>query len=272
MPELPEVETIRRQLHAKLSGIRIKDVQLLRSGREKPLGRRFVEKIKGKKIKGIERRAKLLIWKFSGGDALLTHLKMTGKLILVRREYAPQKHDRAIFEFQPSRNIKLVWSDVRQFGFMRYVTAQELEKILGAYGPEPLEISLPDLADRLKTPKTRKLKTALMDQTRIAGIGSIYADEACHRAGLRPLRRLGSLQEGERRKLARAIKEVLTASIKKRGTSSVDYVDARGEKGEFAEHLRVYGRAGIPCRRCGTPIRRTAVAQRGSYFCPKCQL
>lgn len=272
MPELPEVETIRRQLNQKLAGARIARVRLLRTGRESPKGQKFVRRLRGKKIKRIDRRAKLLIWRFSDGEALVAHLKMTGRLILVDRAYAPQKHDRAIFTFQPSGAGPLVWSDIRQFGFMKIVTADELAKLEKSYGLEPFDSQDKELADRLKTPGTRKLKVALMDQTKIAGIGNIYADEICFRAKIRPTRRLGEVSEAERRRIAREIKNVLAEAVAARGTSADSYVDARGQAGGFEKKLRVYGRGGQPCYVCRTPIKKIRLAQRGSYFCPKCQI
>jgi formamidopyrimidine-DNA glycosylase len=284
MPELPEVETIRRQLNQKLAGARIAQVDLLRTGRESPKGKKFVESLRGKKIERIERRAKLLVWRFSDGGALTTHLKMSGRLILVGHNYQPQKHDRAIFIFVGARHppsprlrrtsavpVRVVWSDVRQFGYMKVVAKDELVKILGAYGSEPLESSEQELVERLKSPKTRKIKVALMDQTNIAGIGNIYADEICFRAKILPTRRLASLSEQDRRQVAREIKKVLREAVQARGTSADAYVDARGKAGAFEKKLRVYGRAGKPCVVCGTLIKKIRLAQRGTHFCPKCQ-
>lgn len=284
MPELPEVETIRRQLDDGLRGKTIARIELLRSERETPRGRKFVRTLQGCVVERIERRAKLLIWKFKGGGALVAHLKMTGKFVFAGRDYAPGKHDRAIFEFESSAaaasrarrssrqdTTRLVWSDVRQFGFLRVVNDAELNRLLAAYGPEPLEASGEELAARLERPKTRTVKAALLDQATIAGVGNIYADEALHRAGLRPTRRLGRLTASDRLRLAREIQNVLCESIARRGTSASDYVDARGEKGGFLSSLRVYGRAGSACRKCNTPVKRIVLGQRGTHYCPECQ-
>ncbi len=269
MPELPEVETIRRQLNERLCGRELISVTLLRSGREAPRGRRFVAALVGKTIQKIERRAKLLIWRFVDGTVLVAHLKMTGRFVFSNKNYAPSRHDRALFEF--TSGVCLVWSDVRQFGFMHVVKAKALESLLAAYGPEPLSASNEELADRLITPKTRRVKVALLDQTVIAGIGNIYADEALHRAGLRPTRRLSALSRADRGRLAQALKQVLSESLARHGTSAKDYVDTRGERGGFLDFLRVYGRAGAACRACVTPIKKIVVAQRGTHFCPTCQ-
>ncbi len=270
MPELPEVETIRRQLDRRLRGKTIARIELLRTGRETPRGRRFVAALEGRIIKRVERRAKLLIWRFAGGGALAAHLKMTGRLVFVGGDYEPGKHDRAIFYFRGTQ--RLIWSDVRQFGFLRIVKDAELDRLLSAYGPEPLETSVGELASRLERPKTRTVKAALLDQAAIAGVGNIYADEALHRAGIRPTRRLGRLTQADRLRLAREIQNVLRESIAMRGTSASDYVDAKGERGGFLRLLRVYGREGLACRKCNTRVKRVVLGQRGTHYCPGCQV
>ncbi|MDQ7815107.1 MAG: bifunctional DNA-formamidopyrimidine glycosylase/DNA-(apurinic or apyrimidinic site) lyase [Patescibacteria group bacterium] len=272
MPELPEVETIRRQLDDALAGMRIESVELLKSGREEPVGKEFVACLTGKKIKNIERRAKLIVWRFVDGSVMFTHLKMTGRLVLEDKRYKPRKHDRAVFKLKGKKGGKdLVWSDVRQFGFMKCLSAEDAKKVLDAYGPEPLEISAQELADRLLKPKTRKIKVALMDQATIAGIGNIYADEALFRAGVRPTRPLGELTAKERLEIAQQVQALLKLSIKHRGTSANDYVDASGKQGKFLKLLQVYGRGGEECVKCGTPIKRIVIGQRGTHYCPKCQ-
>lgn len=268
MPELPEVETIKRQLNSKLAGLTIKSVVILKSGREKPEGNKFIKVLTGKKIKSIDRRAKLIVWKFVDGSALVTHLKMTGRLIVVDENYKPQKHDRIIFEIGPQH---LVWSDIRQFGHMNYLTSNELNATYDKLGPEPLEIKPQQIAELFKKPKTRKVKVALLDQSTLAGVGNIYADEALFRAQIKPMRRLGQITAKERLALAKAIQEILKQAIKLKGTSSQDYVDANGEQGKFEKMLNVYGRKNLPCKICGTPIVRTVVAQRGTHYCSKCQ-
>jgi len=270
MPELPEVETIARQLDKKLRGRTMRSVKLLQTGRETPRGSKFVKAIEGKKIESINRRAKLLIWHFSDGTAMLAHLKMTGRFVFVDKNYKPGKHDRAIFSFGVGRCL-LVWSDVRKFGFVKIVKPPDLKRVLSRYGPEPLESQAQELADRIKSPKTRMVKAALLNQEVIAGVGNIYADEALHRAKLRPTRRLGTLSAYDRLRLAKEIKKVLSESLKQGGTSANDYVDASGEKGKFLDFLRVYGRKGEKCRDCGTAIKRITIGQRGTHYCPQCQ-
>ncbi len=268
MPELPEVETVRRQLHRGLAGKTMRSVELLKSGREKPVGRYFVKAIVGKTIDRVERRAKLLVFRFQDGTAMTAHLKMTGKFVFVDAEYKPSKHDRMIFEVDDTR---LVWSDVRQFGFVHLVSAGELEDILSKYGPEPLPSTAEQLAERIVLPKTRLIKAALLNQEVIAGVGNIYADEACHRAGIRPMRRLGEMGAEERLNLMKHLKELLDEAVKQRGTSANDYVDTEGKKGGFLSLLRVYGRAGEKCLNCGGVIKKIVLVQRGTHYCEGCQ-
>jgi formamidopyrimidine-DNA glycosylase len=268
MPELPEVETVRIQLNRTLKGTRIASVEILKSGREFPVGKKFVDAILGRTITSIDRRAKLLIWKFDDGSAMTAHLKMTGKFVFVQEGYEPTKHDRMVFH---AGDHIVVWSDVRQFGFVKIVNAAELESIVSEYGPEPLVATEQELAERLAKKSARSIKATLLDQSIIAGIGNIYADESLHRAGIRPTRRTLSLTEAERLSLALEIKKVLAESLAQKGTSANDYVDTQGEKGGFLGLLRVYGRKGEPCRNCNAPITKIVLAQRGTHYCAGCQ-
>ncbi len=268
MPELPEVETVRRQLHAALAGKTIVVLDVFRTGREFPVGADFSLGVVGKHIVAVERRAKLLIWRFVDGSAMVGHLKMTGKFLLVAEEYQPGKHDRMRFV---TDGPQFIWSDVRQFGYVKLMDADGLAVLLAGYGPEPLLATPEELAERLLTPKTRKIKAALLDQTCIAGIGNIYADEACFRAGIRPTRRLGTLSAKDRLRLAMEVQAVLTESLAQNGTSSNDYVDTLGERGGFLGFLRVYGRENEPCRTCAAPIKKFVLAGRGTHYCAECQ-
>ncbi len=274
MPELPEVETVRRQLDERLRGAVLKNITLLRTGRERPAGQAFVKALKGQRIQKIERRAKLLIWRLENGDAILAHLKMTGKFLFVEANHKPTKHDAIMFEgtLKTGKAFSLVWNDVRKFGFMEYVSPERLAEKLGEYGPEPLEVSVKDLTKCLdQASDKRTLKATLLDQSCIAGVGNIYADEACHRVGLQPSRKLGTVSQKDRARLAEAVQAVLRESLAQRGTSAHSYMDTTGSKGGFLEFLRVYGRDGEPCRTCGTIIIKSRVAQRGTHACPSCQ-
>lgn len=200
---------------------------------------------------------------------MTAHLKMTGRFVFVDPPYQPSRHDRILFRFDDDVNV--VWNDVRQFGFVRVVSPQELEQILSAYGPEPLESGAIELAKRIVGPKTRSIKAALLNQEVIAGIGNIYADEACFRAGIRPTRRLGRMNADERASLMSHVKELLAEAVAQRGTSANDYVDTEGKQGGFLGLLRVYGREGEPCIVCKTPIKKIVHVQRGTHYCPRCQ-
>ncbi len=269
MPELPEVETVRVQLDARLSNSRISNIEIWKSGREKPIGKKFVEALKGKRIERIQRRAKLLVWKFTDGTAMTAHLKMTGKFVFVDNAYQPNKHDRMRFMF--TNGEYLIWNDVRQFGFVHVVSEKQLEEILSKYGPEPLEADVEELASRLASPKTRTIKAALLNQEVISGVGNIYADEVCFRAGIRPTKKLARINEESRQVIAAELKQLLNEAVAQRGTSANDYVDTEGKQGGFLSLLRVYGRAGEPCVVCKTPITKMVLNQRGTHYCPSCQ-
>ena len=272
MPELPEVETVRRQLHERLQGATLVDVDIWRSGREFPTGKMLTEALIGRRVNSIDRRAKLLIWHFENNTALTAHLKMTGRFVFVEENYTQQKHDRIRFVFNKNNNIfSLIWSDIRQFGFVKHVEQAELEDTLKQYGPEPLDASIKELADRLALSSKRSVKVVLLDQSVIAGVGNIYADEALYRAAIRPTCLVSELTAKERLRLVEQIQIILQESIDQQGTSANDYVDTRGERGGFLELLRVYGREGQECRACRSTIKRMVIGQRGTHYCPKCQ-
>jgi formamidopyrimidine-DNA glycosylase len=270
MPELPEVETIKRQLHDRLKGRVISGVEMWKTGKETPHGKKFEEKVVGGRVLGVGRRAKNLIFQFEDGSAIVGHLKMTGKFLFVPKKYERQKHDRILFVLDQGKE-RLVWSDVRMFGYLKWVTEEGLKEALAKYGPEPLETSDEELADRLMTPGTRTIKAALLNQECIAGVGNIYADEACHRAGIRPTRRLSTLTKNDRLKLMKEMKKILLKSIGLNGTTANDYLDTNGVQGSFSALLKVYGRANKPCRTCKTAIKKIVLAGRGTHYCPACQ-
>lgn len=276
MPELPEVETVRRQLATLLEGAVIDDVVIWESDKELPKGDRFAQPLRGRKVVEIDRRGKLLVWRFDDGSVLAVHLKMTGKLL--HRVALPvnderQKHDRLAFIVRrgDDRSV-LVWNDVRRFGYLKHLTSAELiDRTLAEYGLEPLTSSAGELAEALPRTSPRSIKAVLLDQSFIAGVGNIYADEACFLAGLHPARSLRSLSGDERLLLAKMIKMVLERSLALKGTSAHTYVDTNGEKGEFVGKLQVYGRTGKPCNRCETPITKSVLAGRGTHVCLMCQ-
>jgi len=285
MPELPEVETIRRGLsraivNKKISGIEVKKDTMVRGA-----ARTFVRRLKGQRFSRISRRGKLLILHIAGhGAYLLVHLKMTGQLIYRQGkkqvagghpwpplgEELPNKYSHIIFTF--SDRSKLFFNDVRQFGYMQIVNDKELAKILDSYGPEPLQsnFSWPIFTARFR-PKKTIVKAALLNQQVVAGIGNIYADEICWHAHVLPQRRVSSLSAAEIKALYRSIPKVLAQAVKHKGTTFSDYRDADGKQGNYVRLLKVYGRGGLKCKKCSAQISKIKVAGRGTHFCLRCQ-
>jgi formamidopyrimidine-DNA glycosylase len=271
MPELPEVETIVRQLRegqpahdSSVIGKSIRSVTVKWPRHvARPSARLLQQELRGQTVESLSRRGKYLIFKLSGG-ALLIHLKMSGDLKLVAAGAAADRHAHTIFHFTDGTALR--FSDTRKFGKVFWVN--QAEEVTGALGPEPLEPGF--TAARLGAmlaQHSRALKPLLLDQTFIAGLGNIYTDEALHLARLHPLRRSDSLTPAEVRALWSGIRRALRSGIRHNG-ASIDWV-YRG--GDFQHHFRVYDRAGKPCPDCGTPIRRIVVGQRGTHYCPQCQ-
>lgn len=272
MPELPEVEIVRAQLARELRGARISSCEILLPRLVKfptPLGYR--RGVKGRKVCGVRRRGKFLLLALDGDCELVIHLGMTGSLILVPRGGERPRHTHIVYRLEDDRD--LLYVDPRTFGETALVRGDDYRALpsLRRMGPEPLEEGFTPqrLAEALRG-KCR-VKAALLDQARLAGLGNIYADEALHRSRIHPLRRVDTLDAGEVSRLHAAIREVLAEALESGGSSVSDYVDLRGERGSFQESHRVYRRAGEPCRACGEIIRRETVSGRGTYFCPFCQ-
>lgn len=274
MPELPEVETVRRSLEQVLIGEKIAKVEIYYGGIIKiPDTRSFIDLIQGKVIQVIKRRGKYLLFYLSGNYNLIIHLRMTGQLIFCEPGTGVPKHTHIIFYLKNGKELRFV--DIRKFGLVYLVPTGEWQEIKGLYtlGPEPLnkEFNLRKLQDSVGN-KKGKLKAFLLDQRQIAGIGNIYADEIMFAAGLHPERAIESLREIEVERLYNAIKHKLQEGVKFRGTSFSDYVDGLGEKGSYQTRLCVYQCAGQPCKRCGTLLVKKVVSGRGTVFCPKCQV
>ncbi len=271
MPELPEVETVVRELREGSAGRgpsvigRIIERVSVRWPRHiaRPSPRELKQRLPGQKIRSLSRRGKYLVFTLSR-DVLLIHLKMSGDLLMVNGQAAPDKHAHTIFHFKGGRSLR--FTDTRKFGKVWLVP--RAEEVTGALGPEPLErgFTAKRLGEILGR-KHRALKPLLLDQTFLAGLGNIYTDEALHYAKLHPLRRSDSLKPAEVRALWKGIRRALRAGLRHNG-ASIDWV-YRG--GNMQQHFRVYDRAGEPCYNCGTPIRRMVVGQRGTHFCPHCQ-
>ncbi|MFA6603784.1 MAG: bifunctional DNA-formamidopyrimidine glycosylase/DNA-(apurinic or apyrimidinic site) lyase [Patescibacteria group bacterium] len=274
MPELPEVETIRRQLEKEAVGRRIKGVDVRFSGRLNVKPAVLAKALVSSRIIAARRRAKLLFVDFSSGWTLVLHLKMTGRLLLVPAKTRPGKHDHLVFHLNGGRD--LFFEDVRKFGYQKLIRTEEVEEaivVAGDYGPEPLEpgFTLARFTGCLRKFGRKKIKPSLLDQTCLAGIGNIYADESLWRARIRPERRVATLGPAELKALYAGVRDSLKISIRNRGTSADDYLDLYGKKGTNEAALKAYGREGLKCRRCGGLIAKVRLAGRGTHYCPRCQ-
>lgn len=268
MPELPEVETIKNDLKKRILKKKIVKVIILNN---KILDKSSAKNIIGKEVKKIERIGKLIIITV-GKKYLLIHLKMTGQLIFSKaNNFKPDKHTHVIIEFQ--NKSRLYFRDVRRFGYLKVVNEKELLKEKAKYGAEPLtaEFNLSYLKTILKKRKA-PIKSVLMNQKLIAGIGNIYADEILFHSQIKPTRIAGSLKEDEIKNLVKSANEVIRKAIKFRGTSISDFIDTSGTKGKYEKFLRVYGRkAGDKCFRCGEVIKKIKIAGRTTKYCMNCQ-
>ena len=279
MPELPEVETLRRDLDREVSGKRIRQVEVsgMRSIRRHPNKKHFVSKLEGKKLGGVQRKGKFLVIKLDSGDILVIHLGMSGQLLRVKGGKDPlAKHTHVVFTFTQGGQLRFV--DPRTFGELFVTTPDELEQQvpeLAHLGFDPVDdmMSWTRFGELLHARKT-KLKVLLMDQRFVAGIGNIYSDEILFAAGLRYDRSSDSLTSQEVRRLYRAMVETLQEAIKHRGSSLADeqYRDLFGEIGDFQSQHKVYDREGLSCRRCRSTIVRIKVGDRSSFLCPQCQV
>lgn len=276
MPELPEVETIRRGLNSSLRGKRITGIETNRKGMRFPFPKDFANRLKGKIIEKIERRAKYLLLYLSGGDVLLIHLGMSGRLIVEKgKKKERAKHDHVIFRL--SENKVLRFNDPRRFGMCDIVSKKDLfrHKLLKNLGIEPLSRNLKtEFLEKKFHGKKTTIKTALMDQRIIAGLGNIYACETLFFAGIDPREKAGECSKEQIRKLADSIPKVLKKAIKAGGSSLRDYVRSDGTKGGFQNHFAVYGREGKKCPSCSCNftetggIKRITQNGRSTFFCP----
>ncbi len=273
MPELPEVETVRRSLEPRLLGLTINSVEVLAEKIIKqPTLAEFKQGIVGKQVVAVKRRGKYLLVELTKGQTLVVHLRMTGQFIYCQPEQVHEKHTHVIFGL--SNGSELRYIDIRRFGEMHLLPTGDYGSISGlsSLGPEPLEeqFLLAEFTIALAAKQT-KIKALLLDQSFLAGLGNIYVDEALFRAGVHPERPAKSLSQKEVKALYLAIREVLAEGIEHRGTSIKDYVDGEGRAGTFQERLKVYSRSGKPCLHCGHILHKAKVATRTSVFCPKCQ-
>ena len=273
MPELPEVETIVKQLKTKARGKRIFRVEVLDAKAVDLRVKDFESRVRGKVIKDIKRRAKVIIWELSSKKFLVFHLKLNGRLLWVWKNEEPHKETRVVFDL--SGKYKIFFDDSRRFAWVKFLDKPGLERFLNKqnFGPEPLKKSftLRVFTKLLARRPNAKIKSLLMDQKFIAGIGNIYAQEACFFAGVRPTRLVKNLKEKEIKKLYRAIIKILKEAVRQQGTSSDVYVNLYGKQGGYMEELKVYGREGKGCTRCGKTIKVMKLGGRGTRYCPVCQ-
>jgi formamidopyrimidine-DNA glycosylase len=273
MPELPEVETVRTSLAPRLVGRRFEAVNILDSRVTRPAEPAEVAaELTGERVAAVDRRGKYLIFRLESGLVLLIHLRMTGNIVLARNgAAAAEPHVRAVVRLDDGSDV--IYRDVRRFGTWLVLRRDELDSYLAArLGIEPLGplFSARELRDRLAG-RRAPVKSALLDQRTIAGVGNIYADEALWRARIDPRRPAGELNERETRALHRGVRRALQAGIARQGATLRNYRTPDGASGRMQHEFKVYGRTGEPCPRCGGPIERTRLAGRGTWFCPNCQ-
>ena len=280
MPELPEVEVVRRDLEREIVGRKIKAVEAdgMRSIRRHHNRKQFANRLVGRKIAGVERRGKYILCRLDGGDVLVIHLGMSGQLLRTKGARVPTtKHTHVVITFTQGGQLRFV--DPRTFGEMFLTTPDQLTEELpelAELGFDPVDqpVAVTEFARRLLGRPDMKLKALLMEQTFIAGIGNIYSDEILWEAGLRWDRTPRQLSNMEIRRLFRAIVEILHDAVKHRGSTLSDqqYVDVLGRPGEYQQHHTVYDRAGLACKRCRSTLVREKFQSRSTFFCPSCQV
>ena len=280
MPELPEVETIRRQLEKAILNKKIAKVEVL-SQKQFPQNPKLVE---GEKILAVERRAKLLIFRLTHGKNLIAHLKLSGQLVwqpTLRNRIKLKKPVQTIGEYLPSKSTRVIFTigkgrlffnEMRKFGWIKLLSNQQLEKELERYGIEPFrtDFTLTSFEKILKASR-KAIKQVLLDQEKIAGIGNIYANEALYLAKIHPSTPSNHLKAEQVKTLKNNLLKVLKLGLKYGGASDEYYLHPDTTKGTYQNHFLIYGKAGKPCKKCGSIIKRISVSGRGTYFCPKCQ-
>jgi formamidopyrimidine-DNA glycosylase len=290
MPELPEVETVRRGLQPALEGHRVARFDVRRRDLRVPFPPHFAERMKGRRFLKLRRRAKYLLLDLDGGETLIVHLGMSGRFT-IHGAHAPShrpghfhrnthddgsgngKHDHVVFDTE--EGTRIVFTDHRRFGLMLLENTEDVEKKLqttGDLGPEPLgDAFTPKALSAALAGKKTPIKAALLDQSVVAGLGNIYVCEALFRAGISPKRLARTVAGARSEKLVPIIKTVLKEAIKAGGSSLRDYAHTDGELGYFQHHFAVYDREGEPCPNCKSPIKRIVQSGRSTFFCAKCQ-
>lgn len=274
MPELPEVETVRQGLFAAMSGRRLTRVTVNRADLRKPFPPDFANALTNRRVRDLRRRAKYLLLDLDNGETVIMHMGMSGRFTVTGHNAPrdPGKHDHVVFETDHGKRI--VFTDPRRFGVMTMTPTETLDShpLLAGMGPEPLDDDFTParLSAALKGKRT-PVKSALLDQRVVAGLGNIYVCEALFRAGISPKRLASSVAGARAERLVPAIRSVLRDALKAGGSSLRDYARADGELGYFQHHFRVYDREGKPCPQCGRPVKRIVQSGRSTFFCPHCQ-
>jgi formamidopyrimidine-DNA glycosylase len=272
VPELPEVETIRADLSPLVSGRTIQAVEVDPGTAHLLLGgiatEDFAAALRGRRIEDLGRRGKYLLFALDDGRVFVAHLRMTGRLVWRDSEAPAEPFERARIILDAGHDLR--WSDIRKFGTWRLVN--HVSEAIGSLGPEPIDddFSLKRFRAALAR-RTAPIKSVLLDQRRMAGIGNIYADEALFQARVRPDTPAGDLSPAATRRLHDAVRSVLERGIANRGASFRDYVDGEGNAGQQQMYVQVFRRTGQPCYRCGSIVRRTVIGGRATHFCPRCQ-
>ena len=272
MPELPEVETVCRSLRPHLIGRRIKRVEILQPRLRTVIEPDLADRLQGKAIEGVERRAKYILIGLEGKKIWLFHLGMSGKLIHVSREFPKQKHDHIIVSLSSGTEFR--YHDPRRFGLSLVVERDQLSALpqLRRLGPDPFDRRFDgEFLYAATRGSQRRIRDVLLDQQVVAGLGNIYANEILFRARVRPTIRAWRLTRKQVENIAALAPKVLREAIRWCGTSFSDYRDADDRRGEFQNHLRVYDREGEPCRVCGGKIKRVSLGNRSAFYCPSCQ-
>lgn len=269
MPELPEVETTRRGIAPHLLGRRVETVILRRGDLRWPIPEAVATLLPGQVIDAVERRAKYLLLHTAAGSALL-HLGMSGMLRVLAADVPAGRHDHVDLLLDSDRVLR--FTDPRRFGCLLWQPPGTQHPLLAGLGPEPLgEAFDGDHLWRLSRGRRAPVKTFIMDQAVVVGVGNIYASEALFAAGIHPCRAAGAVSRARYAALATAIRRILGYAIGRGGTTLRDFLNPDGAPGYFARELHAYGRGGEPCHQCGTPIRQRVLGQRSTFYCPRCQ-
>lgn len=271
MPELPEVETVRRGIEPHVLERRLQRVLVRETRLRWPVPPQLAQRLQGRRIVATGRRGKYLLLHLDNGDRLIVHLGMSGRLFVLRQGHPLRKHDHIDLELDDGAMLR--FQDPRRFGaVLLWDAADETHPLLAGMGPEPFsEAFSGDYLYTLSRGRSAAVKNFVMDGRVVVGAGNIYAAESLFRAGIRPARAAGKVTRDQYAELARHIRAVLGEAIAQGGTTLRDFAGADGASGYFQQDLFVYGREGLPCRRCGTAVKRVVLGQRSSFYCPGCQ-